>query len=214
MDIFKIFRDARNPDKAAPMSEYMRGLFPFLGIQKPERTKLSREFLKAKCREPLDWQFVFKCWDQPEREFQYLAIDYLGKMKPSLTAAHIPNIRTLVVTKPWWDTVDGLDMIVGDIAHRIPEVNEIMLEWSLDEDIWLRRIAIDHQLTRKEKTDEALLEKIIVNNLGQTEFFINKAIGWSLRDYSKTNPDWVRDFLERYGSRMAALSVREARKYI
>ena len=73
-----------------------------------------------------------------------------------------------------------------------------MLEWSLDEDFWLRRIAIDHQLGRKEKTNTALLEKILVNNLGSREFFINKAIGWSLRDYSKTDPEWVRDFIRTY----------------
>ena len=89
-----------------------------------------------------------------------------------------------------------------------------MLEWSLDEDFWVRRVAIDHQLCRKERTNTALLEQIIVNNLGSGEFFINKAIGWSLRDYSKTNPAWVRDFLNRYGERMERLSVREAGKYV
>ena len=214
MDIFKAFRDARNPEKAVSMMAYMRDQFPFLGIQKPERAKLSREFLKTKRGEKLDWHFVFKCWDEPEREFQYLAIDYLTTKLSSMSPDDIPNIRRLAVTKPWWDTVDGLDMIVGDIALRFPEVCEIMLTWSLDENIWLRRIAIDHQLTRKRKTDVALLEKILVNNLGLTEFFINKAIGWSLRDYSKTNPNWVKDFLEEYGDRMAALSVREARKYL
>ena len=89
-----------------------------------------------------------------------------------------------------------------------------MLQWSTDEDFWIRRIAIDHQLLRKEKTNTQLLEQIIINNLGSSEFFINKAIGWSLRDYSKTNPDWVRDFINRYKERMDKLSVREASKYI
>lgn len=214
MDIFKAFRDAGNPALAAPMSKYMRDQFPFLGIHKPKRAKLSREFLKAKSREDFDWQFVFECWKQPEREFQYLAVDYLRTMLSSMTAADIPNIRSISVSKPWWDTIDGIDLIIGGIALAFPEVNEIMIEWSRDESIWLRRIAIDHQLTRKEKTDAALLEKIIVNNLGHTEFFVNKAIGWSLRDYSKTNPGWVSDFLKRYSSRMSALSVREASKYI
>ncbi len=89
-----------------------------------------------------------------------------------------------------------------------------MIDWSLDEDFWLRRIAIDHQLLQKEKTDIVLLEKILVNNLNQTEFFITKAIGWSLRDYSKTNPHWVRDFLRKYRHQMASLSIREASKYL
>lgn len=89
-----------------------------------------------------------------------------------------------------------------------------MIDWGLDEDFWLRRIAIDHQLLQKEKTDIVLLEKILVNNLNQTEFFITKAIGWSLRDYLKTNPHWVRDFLGKYQHQMASLSIREASKYL
>ena len=89
-----------------------------------------------------------------------------------------------------------------------------MLEWSTDEDFWVRRIAIDHQLCRKERTNTELLEKILVNNFGSSEFFINKAIGWSLRDYSKTNPDWVRNFVETHKDKMAKLSIREASKYL
>ena len=89
-----------------------------------------------------------------------------------------------------------------------------MRQWSLDEDFWLRRIAIDHQLMRKELTDTNLLAEVICNNFGQTEFFINKAIGWSLRNYSKVNPDWVRVFIDQHASQMAPLSIREARKYL
>ena len=95
----------------------------------------------------------------------------------------------------WWYTIDCLDRIIGGIGLEDPRVDGVMLEWSLDEDFWVRRVAIDHQLCRKERTNTALLEQIIVNNLGSGEFFINKAIGWSLRDYSKTNPAWVRDGL-------------------
>lgn len=89
-----------------------------------------------------------------------------------------------------------------------------MLEWSTDEDFWVRRIAIDHQFCRKEKTNIELLERILVNNLGSSEFFVNKAIGWSLRDYSRANPDWVRYFLQTYSDKMDKLSVREASKYL
>jgi len=196
------------------MSAYMRDQFPFLGIATPVRRELSRDFLKSKSKNVVDWEFVFKCWEQPEREFQYLAMDYLNKVANALTPLDIPNLHQLIVTKSWWDTIDGLDVIVGNIALRYPEINSTLLAWSVDENFWLRRIAIDHQLMRKNKTDTALLEKILVNNLGQTEFFINKAIGWALRDYSKTNPDWVREFLEKYGEKMSPLSVKEASKYI
>ncbi|MDR1589445.1 MAG: DNA alkylation repair protein, partial [Oscillospiraceae bacterium] len=100
------------------------------------------------------------------------------------------------------------------IALRFPQVNDTLIAWSADGNFWLRRIAIDHQLKRKEKTDATLLERVIVNNFGQTEFFVNKAIGWSLREYSKTNPGWVRGFIERHRNAMAPLSIKEASKYI
>ena len=214
MDIFEIFRQAADPEKAAQMSAYMRDQFPFLGIPTPQRKKLSRDFLKTLGKKSVDWGFIFECWQQPEREFQYLAEDYLLKVAALLMPADMPRIRELTVQKSWWDTVDCLDMIAGGIALRYPEVNETLLAWSVDDNFWLRRLAIDHQLTRREKTDTALLERILVNNLGQSEFFINKAIGWALRDYSKTNPGWVRGFVERHREEMAPLSIREAGKYI
>lgn len=89
-----------------------------------------------------------------------------------------------------------------------------MLDWSKDNDFWVRRIAINHQLSRKEQTDTNLLETIIINNFGSDEFFINKAIGWSLREYSKTNPKWVREFVNKYQSKMSKLSIKKASKYI
>jgi 3-methyladenine DNA glycosylase AlkD len=214
ISIFETFRAAANPEKAVQMKAYMRDQFPFLGIPTPERKKLSRAFLEEKSKSDPDWDFVFKCWNQPEREFQYLAVGYLSKLAPRLSADDVPKLRELAVAKSWWDTIDGLDAIVGDIAHRFPQVNDTLLAWSLDDNFWLRRIAIDHQLRRKEETDTDLLEQIIVNNLGQTEFFINKAIGWSLREYSKTNPDWVRGFIDRHRREMASLSIKEASKYI
>jgi 3-methyladenine DNA glycosylase AlkD len=214
MDIFCTFREQANPTQAAKMSAYMRWQFPFLGLPTPERKKLSREFIKATCKAPVDWDFMSKCWEQAEREFQYLAMDCLARQKASLTVADVPRIRELAVRKSWWDTIDGIDVIIGDIALRFPEVNATLLDWSVDDDFWLRRIAIDHQLGRKDKTDADLLERIIVNNIGQSEFFINKAIGWSLREYSKTNPDWVKGFIGRHRSELTTLSVREASKYL
>jgi 3-methyladenine DNA glycosylase AlkD len=214
VDIFDSFRAAADPGKAAPMSAYMRDKFQFLGIPAPERKILSREFLKTAGKKPVDWNFVSKCWQQPEHEFQYLAKDYLSKLAAALTPADVPKLRELAAQKSRRDTIDGLDVIVGGIAIRFPEVNATLLTWSVDENIWLRRIAIDHQLMRKEKTNTVLLARIIENNFGSPEFFINKAIGWSLRDYSKTNPDWVRGFVESHRDKMAALSIREASKYI
>lgn len=212
LEDLKAWADA---DRAAQMSAYMRNQFQFLGVQTPKRREICKKYFKnAKGESPIDWSFVVNCWEDPHRELQYSAVNYLAGMRDMLQPIDVPRLKELAVTKSWWDTIDGLDRLVGHIALRYPEVNETLLQWSVDENIWLRRIAIDHQLDRKDKTDTDLLEQIISNNFGQKEFFINKAIGWSLREYSKTNPGWVRDFLERHAASLAALSKREAGKYL
>ena len=218
MNLTALFEDLKacaDAERAAQMSAYMRDQFQFLGVQTPKRKEVCKKHFKnAKEEAAVDWGFVTACWDNPHRELQYSAVNYLAAMRGMLEPADVPRIRELAVTKPWWDTIDGLDRLVGHIALRYPGVNETLLQWSVDENIWLRRIAIDHQLDRKDKTDTGLLEQIISNNFGQKEFFINKAIGWSLREYSKTNPDWVRGFLERHAGSLAALSKREASKHL
>ena len=162
----------------------------------------------------IDWDFVDTCWEKEPREYQYVAANYLKAMQSYLTKDDLPKLERLVVTKSWWDTVDILDRVVGSLVANHPELEEVLLKWSLSDNIWLRRVAIDHQLLRKEKTNVQLMEKILVNNLDQTEFFINKAIGWALRDYSKTNPEWVARFIEKNQKRMAELSIQEASKYL
>ncbi len=214
MNLFDSLRQAADPSKAPSMRAYMRDQFDYLGIPTPVRRKLARTHLKAMAEQPIDWDFVDNCWRQPEREFQYLAVDYLSQVSAQLTPADLPRLRGLITTKSWWDTVDGLDTIVGALALRHPELNDTLLAWSLDDNIWLRRVAIDHQLSRQDQTDTSLLETVIVNNFGQKEFFINKAIGWALRQYARTDPDWVRHFIDRHRDRMASLSIREASKHL
>ena len=210
-----LFEAAADPAAAAAMSDYMRGKFIFYGIAAPKRRALYRDFLKAEKKNgAVDYAFLDRCWADEHREFQYVVFDYLTALESFLTYDDIFVMEKYVRTKQWWDTIDFFDEIIGGIGLCDGRVNGLMLDWSLDGDFWIRRIAIDHQLGRKEKTDAALLEKIIVNNLGSNEFFINKAIGWALRDYSKTNPAWVKDFLSRHGGEMSKLSLREAGKYI
>ena len=210
-----LFEAAADPAAAAAMSDYMRGKFIFYGIAAPKRRALYRDFLKAEKKNgAVDYAFLDRCWADEHREFQYVVFDYLTALENFLTYDDIFVTEKYVRTKQWWDTIDFFDEIIGGIGLRDGRVNGLMLDWSLDGDFWVRRIAIDHQLGRKEKTDAALLEKIVVNNLGSNEFFVNKAIGWALRDYSKTNPAWVKDFLSRHGGEMSKLSLREAGKYI
>ena len=215
MDVEELLENLKavaNPDDAVAMKAYMKNKFEFLGVKTPARRKLAKNFCKQQTDSVIDWVFINESWDNPYRELQYAALDYLEIRKKLLTPSDLPRLKKLAQTKSWWDTIDFLDRLVGSIIARFPETKEIILSWSCDKDFWLRRLAIDHQLLRKEETDTELLEKILVNNLGQTEFFINKAIGWALRDYSKTNPDWVRDFIEWNRAAMAALSIREGSK--
>ena len=218
MDFNKLYEEMirhKNEEQAQKMSKYMLNKFEYIGIKTPERRKIFKNFFKEyKNEEKIDWEFVNKCWENKYREFQYVAADYLKNMKDKLTRDDIPKLKQLILKKSWWDTIDNLDMTIGALALKDSNVNKILLEWSIDENIWLRRIAIDHQLLRKEKTNTELLEKILKNNLGQAEFFINKAIGWALRDYSKTNPEWVKTFIEENKENMAKLSIKEASKYL
>ena len=222
MDYEKLYAEMlnyRNEEQAEKMSSYMLNKFKHIGIRTPERRKIFRDFFKEYKKEQgksgkIDWDFINNCWKNEYRELQYSALDYLQTVKNILTDKDIPKLKALALSKSWWDTIDYFDMIIGGIALKYPKVNDIILQWSTDENIWLRRIAIDHQLLRKEKTDTELLGKIIKNNFGQTEFFINKAIGWALRDYSKTNPKWVREFIEKNKDKMAQLSIKEGSKYI
>jgi 3-methyladenine DNA glycosylase AlkD len=135
-------------------------------------------------------------------------------MKKYADFEDIGRIKKYIVTKAWWDTADFLCKVIGDIGLRDTKVQMLMLEWSVDADIWVRRAAILHQLAYKDKTNCELLEKIICNCLGSDEFFVNKAIGWALREYSKTSPEWVSDFISRHKDKMNSLSIKEASKYI
>lgn len=213
--IKQLFEQNRDEENAIKMSKYMRDLFKFYGIPTPVRKSLYKDLLKEeKAKKTIDWNFLDKCYEDDYREFQYLALDYIENMQKFLNYDDVPKLYKYIKSKQWWDTIDRFDRIVGNIAFKDDRINDLMLKWSKDEDFWLRRIAIDHQLGRKDKTNTKLLEQILINNFGSDEFFINKAIGWSLRDYSKTNPNWVKDFLSKYENKMDKVSLKEAYKYI
>ena len=213
-DIFQGLKEVANPEDAIHMKAYMKDQFEFLGVKTPVRRKLSKVFFKKNSSLAIDWKFIHQAWDNPYREMQYVVLDYLQLKQKALTPSDLPKIKKLAQTKPWWDTIDFLCRSVGYISLHYPETKKIVLDWSRDKDFWLRRIAIDHQLLQKEETDVQLLEQILINNLNQTEFFINKAIVWALRDYSKTNPDWVLEFIEKYKDKLSKLSIKEGSKYL
>ena len=215
LDLITDFEENRNELLAESMSKYMQDKFKFLGVRGATRTEIYRKYFPdARKTKTIDWDFVESCWNKEEREFQYVVVYYLKAMQKFLKREDISRLKYLIVTKSWWDTVDLLAKVVGSLVIRIKGYDKIMQEWSKDSNIWLKRVAILYQLSLKEKVDKQVLERILVNNLGDSEFFINKAIGWALRDYSKYNPEWVREFIKKNKDNMANLSMREASKYI
>ena len=215
LDLINDLEENRNELLAESMSKYMQDKFRFLGVRGASRTKIyKKSFPEARKSKEIDWEFIENCWNKEEREFQYVVVYYLKAMQKFLKREDISRLKYLIVTKSWWDTVDLLAKVVGSLVICIEGYDQIMLEWSKDNNMWLKRVAILYQLSLKEKVDEIILDKILVNNLGDIEFFINKAIGWALRDYSKYNPEWVKEFIRKNKDNMANLSIREASKYI
>ena len=215
LDLITDFEENRNELLAESMSKYMQDKFRFLGVRGATRTEIYKKYFPdARKTKTIDWDFVENCWNKEEREFQYVVVYYLKAMQKFLKREDISRLKYLIVTKSWWDTVDLLAKVVGSLVIRIEGYDQIMLEWSKDSNIWLKRVAILYQLSLKDKVDKQVLDEILVNNLGDSEFFINKAVGWALRDYSKYNPEWVREFIKKNKENMANLSIREASKYI
>ncbi|MEH7180765.1 DNA alkylation repair protein [Neobacillus vireti] len=211
----KLYEQNRNEENAGPMKKYMKDHFPFLGIKSPLRKELERQFFKETeiLKRPFSEDFVAGLWEKEEREYHYTAITYMGKFIKKLPKDIIPFIERLIVNKSWWDSVDSIAPLVGELARIYPEIVEESINgWSTEDNLWLRRAAILFQLKYKGQTNEALLYDYIGKNADSKEFFIQKAIGWALREYSKTNPASVKEFIE--GHLLAPLSVREGSKYL
>ncbi|MCT3131828.1 DNA alkylation repair protein [Lactococcus lactis] len=231
INIIEEFRQHKNEENAEKQAAYLRHQFEFIGLKTPERRLLAKDFLKEKkADKQIDWELVFEFWNLPEREFQYLALDYLHQMKKWLIFDDMEKIKKLTVSKSWWDTVDALDELIGhllltgrkqateDDSTAYEQVKTLVKEWAQAENFWLRRIAIDCQLSFKNQTDLELLsyniEKNLLGSSFAEEFFITKAIGWALRDLAKTNSAWVIKFIEEHENKMAKLSIREASKHL
>ncbi|HEY8471623.1 MAG TPA: DNA alkylation repair protein [Natronosporangium sp.] len=211
----RAYEGARDPERAVPMAAYMRNQFPFLGIPSPTQKALTRTVLAGLARptEPDLAAVALACWQRPEREYQYFACGWLRRHARLCGPDFIETARYLLVTKAWWDTVDALAAhLVGPLVAMHPKLVATTDAWLTDEDRWLVRTAILHQLTFKEATDAARLFRYCAVQAGHPDFFVRKAIGWALREYAKTDPAAVRAFVASQQPRLAPLSVREALK--
>ncbi|QDQ10268.1 DNA alkylation repair protein [Streptomyces spectabilis] len=211
------YTEAADPVRAAEMRAYMKDVAPFLGLASGVRRDLARAVLAGTPRpdEADCTALALRCWRLPEREYHYFAVDYLRRHVKRCSSGFLPVARHLVTTVPWWDTVDLLAAhVVGGLVAADSELTADMDEWSTDDDLWVVRTALLHQLRYKERTDADRLFAYCARQAGHPDFFIRKAIGWCLREYAKTDPDAVRTFVERHRDALSPLSVREALKNI
>lgn len=205
-----------NPENAAPMKRYMRDQFEYLGIKSPQMGELFKGYYTEHglpALEDLD-AIVQDLWSLPQREYQYAATGLIGRLEKGLPEDFISTLEYLLVTKSWWDTVDTITGgTLGVHFKRFPKTRKkYIAKWRKSDNFWLRRATLVFQLNYKQDTDFDLLCELIRENLGSKEFFINKAIGWALRQYTRVDPQAVRKFVAE--TPLHPLSAREALKWL
>lgn len=210
------FKKAANNQNAIGMKAYMLNQFEFYGIKTPERDAIVTSFLKTNRiqEEPLLKEVVQYMWDREEREWQYAAIDVFKSHRLLWKSRSIQLIQYCLTHKSWWDTVDGIgsDWIPTYFLIFPEKQISVTQKWNRSNNMWLQRSCILFQRSYKKNTNIQLLSEYIQQHQLSKEFFIQKAIGWALREYSKTNPEWVKSFVE--SQNLAPLSKREALKKI
>lgn len=198
-----------------PMAKYMKNQFQFVGTKSPERKAQSRALIKQSKQLPISelLQLVTQLYLRNEREYQYVAIDVSVANVRRLNLQTLQSFTKFVPQKAWWDSVDSWRKLFGDYVRYHPDEKKIVFNWFFkNENFWMRRISILLQLLEKSAVDQQLLTQAIEYDIKTNEFFIQKAIGWALRDYSKTNPQWVTDFISTH--QLTKLAKTEGSKYI
>lgn len=208
----KEFRENSDSTKAIGQKAYMKGKFEYYGLTSPIRRSIQKPFLVKQylpTKDSLE-EIVKILWNKPEREFQYFAQELFQKYEKKLEKHDIQLIEYMISHKSWWDTVDYLaSNLLGTYFKIYPEQKKKYVEkWIASKNMWLQRSALIFQLKYKDEVDIQLLSYAIKSLLGSKEFFINKAIGWSLRQYSRFNPNWVKEFVAK--TPLENLSKREA----
>jgi 3-methyladenine DNA glycosylase AlkD len=217
LDLKESFYSQRNAEVAEQQKAYMKDLFPYIGLKKPLRASLQKKIFSSFAikEEKQLLELILGLWKEEEREFQYAAMDLAIKHRKLLTSKSLPILEKLIRSKSWWDTVDTLaSNLLGPILYKYAENIPLMDAWIEDEDFWIRRSALLYQLKWKKGTDEKKLFLFCEKQMGEKEFFIRKAIGWVLREYSKTSPEAVRAFVDKHQDTLSGLSKREASKYL
>lgn len=201
-----------NSKIAAEQKAYMRGQFEYYGIKTPIRRHIQKPFfIKAFLpQKEVAIQIAKSLWSKPQRDYQYIAQELLFKYTKQIEKDDISIFEFMVVNKSWWDTIDFIaSKLMAAYFVKYPEKRKFYVDkWLNSNNMWLQRSALLFQLKYKEKLDAELLSYTIEKLLGSKEFFINKAIGWVLREYSRINPKWVSDYVDV--TSLSNLSKREA----
>jgi 3-methyladenine DNA glycosylase AlkD len=207
-----------DPDKAPAMAAYMKTETPFYGVtsqlRKAISAKLAQQF-PATTRAEYETA-VRALWRGASREEKYLAVAYARSFPRYVTLSSIPMYRTMITQGAWWDFVDDIAAhLVGTVLlNQRDRLTSTMTVWTTSGDMWLRRTSILAQLRHKADTDTTLLDIACTRNLESTEFFIRKATGWALREYARTDPAWVLEYVERHEHEMSGLTYRESMKHL
>src|SRR6056297_1652309 len=205
-----------NSLKAIPMKHYMRDQFEYVGIQTPLRRKISKPFLKKDKLPPVSelGSIIREFWMLEGREFQYFGQELAMKYIKVIPEDFINTFEFMIRTKSWWDTIDIIaKKLIGPFMIQFPEERELLLEkWLSSERIWLQRTCLLFQLGYKENTDSVCLFSVIERQKNIEEFFIQKAIGWALREYSKVNPAVVCVYIS--STELSKLAFTEGMKVI
>jgi len=198
------------------MSAYMRNQFPFLGISTPARRKVVTDALHGYLKPNQDElvELARALHELPEREFQSAGVDVLVHYKHSIDPTFLNESAEFFIThKSWWDSVDALNPLIRHLVYTNPASVPLMYQWITNDNMWIVRCSLTHQLTMKKDTDAQRLADLCSTRAADTEFFIAKAVGWALRDYSHSNPEWVRGYVDSHAE-LAPLARREALKAI
>lgn len=213
IELQKLFQENTNQERAKQQAAYMKHKFSYFGLTSPQRRKLQKPFLAKQFlpSKEIAFQICKELWLQPQREFHYFSQELVSKYQNQIEKKDLKLFEWMITHNSWWDTIDFIaPTLVGNYFLKFPEMRQIVLDkWLHSNNIWLQRSCLLFQLKYKSNTDTYFLKYCIENLIGSKEFFINKAIGWILRQYSRTDANWVIDFVNEHPN-LANLSKKEA----
>jgi 3-methyladenine DNA glycosylase AlkD len=216
-DLDRLFQAQGDPDRAGGMRWYMKNQFDYYGVSSPLRKSIVRQYFQdygypSTADLP---EILLDLWEYDQREMQYAGLDLIRRLTKKQPAGFIDVLEKLILSKSWWDTVDALSVDAGTLLRIYPELQPGTTDrWIASDNFWLQRAAILHQLKYKEATNFDRMQDYILNIAHRPEFFLRKAAGWALREYSKTSPQGVKAFIERHRGKLSGLTIREGSKYV